>query len=220
MEQLLAEELLLLGLDERTGSLQTSQLDIGLAAALLVDLGRRAALRPAGGRLHPVLGAAPGDPLLARVHEVMASTEPRTARSWLVRLPRALRPITSAVAGGLVERGTLHERRDKVLGLFPVTRLPLADFGLHRELLARLRAVLRGRRTPEEHDMLLLGLLLPLELVCGLVEQGERGAARQQARTIAGGRVTATTPGAAVHEVQAAVVAGLTASAAVTGTGA
>lgn len=123
------------------------------------------------------------------------------------------------MAGGLVERGTLRERHDKILGLFPSTRLPQSDSGPQRELLARLRAVLRGQRTPEERDVLLLGLLLPLELVCGLVGKGERKTARQQAREIADGRIAGTVIDPPVHEVQAAVVTGLAATAAVTGTG-
>jgi hypothetical protein len=219
MEQLLAEELLLLALDERTGCPQTSSLDIGLAAALLVDLGRREAVRSEGNQLYAVLGAAPRNPLLMRVHEVMASTAPRSARSWLGRLPRALRPISAAVGGGLVERGTLYERHDRVLGLFPATRLPLADSGPQRELLARLRAVLRGQRPPDEREVLLLGLLLPLELVCGLVEKGERKAARQHAREIADGTIAGSVIGTAVREVQTAVVTSLSATSVVTGTG-
>ncbi len=217
MERLLAEELLLLALDGDSGRPAASCLDTGLAGALLVDLGRAAALRSEGRRLHPVLGATPDDPLLARVHGVMCSDPPRSARSWLARLPRAVKPISAAVAGGLVERGTLHERHGTVLGLFPSVRFPLADPGPERELAARLRAVLRGHRMPEERDTLLLGLLLPLELVCGLIDKGERKAARQRAREIAVGRVAVRAP--AVHAVQAAVATGLAATAAVTGTG-
>jgi hypothetical protein len=66
MELTLAEELLLLALHDEKGSTGFTQIDPGLAGALLVDLGRLGALRPEGRELAAVAGSEPKHPVLAR----------------------------------------------------------------------------------------------------------------------------------------------------------
>jgi hypothetical protein len=131
----------------------------------------------------------------------------------VTRLPRELRPIAQTIAGPLVERGVLDERRSKVLGLFPTTRYPERDPGPELTLRARLGAVLSGAQQPDEHDALLLGVLVPLDLVGGLVERDQRRAAKKRAKEIADGGVA----GSAVHDVvqdaNAAMIAAVTAAA-------
>ncbi len=95
----LAEELLLLALHDEKGSTGFTQIDPGLAGALLVDLGRLGALRPEVKELAAVAGSGPEHPVLARAHAVI-STSPklRSAKSWVGRLPGELKPLTGAVA--------------------------------------------------------------------------------------------------------------------------
>lgn len=207
MELTLAEELLLLALHDEKGSTGFTQIDPGLAGALLVDLGRLGVLRPEGKELAAVAGSAPEHPVLARVHAVI-STSPkrRSAKSWVGRLPGELKPLTGTVAAPLVERGVLSEQRSKVLGLFPSTRFPEADPGPERLLRSRLGAVLLGDREPAERDALLLGMLVPLDLVGGLVEKDQRRAAGKRAKEIADSGVAGTAVSDAVREIQAAVM--------------
>ncbi|MGH4018528.1 MAG: GOLPH3/VPS74 family protein [Pseudonocardiaceae bacterium] len=210
MELLLAEELLLLALDDEKGSSWNSRLEFGLAGALLVDLGRVGALRSEGKELHLVDAAAPEHPLLVRAYDVIAgSGKPRSAKAWLSRLPRRLKPITGTVATGLVERGVLSEQRRKVLGVFPSTRFPQADPGPERLLRDRLTAVLDGQRRPEERDALLFGLLVPVELVSELVDWSQRRAARERAKQIADGGIAGD---AVARAVQAQVTVAVTAA--------
>jgi hypothetical protein len=191
MELLLAEELLLIALNDEKGSSRNSRLELGLAGALLEDLGRAGALQYKGMELRAVDAAAPAHPLLARAYEVISgSGKPRSAKAWLDRLPRQLKPITRTVASGLVRQDVLTEQRRKVLGVFPSTRFPVADFGPKRLLRDRLTAVLDGRRCPEERDALLLGLLVSLEMIYELVEWSQRGMARERAKHIAEGGIT------------------------------
>ena len=125
VELTLAEELLLLAMHDEKGSTGFTQIDPGLAGALLVDLGQLGALRPEGKELAAVTGSGPEHPVLARAHAVI-STSPklRSAKSWVGRLPGELKPLTGTVAAPLVERGVLTEQRSKFLGLFPSTRFP------------------------------------------------------------------------------------------------
>jgi len=189
MELTLAEELLLLALHDEKGSTGFTQTHPGMAGALLVDLGRLGALRPEGKELAAVTGSGPEHPVLARAHAVIsASPKHRSAKSWVSRLPGELKPLTGTVAAPLVERGVLTEQCSKFLGLFPSTRFPKADPGPERLLRSRLRAVLLGDREPAERDALLLGLLVPLDLVGGLVRRtsaARRGGGRRRSPRVA-----------------------------------
>jgi hypothetical protein len=96
---LLAEELLLLSLDDEKGSDQTwSSIDGGLAGALLLELTEAGALRLDDDKLVP--GASvPTDPLLAEALEVVRSSEkPRDAKHWVTKLPGQLKPLRRRLA--------------------------------------------------------------------------------------------------------------------------
>ena len=215
MELTLAEELLLLVLDEEKGAKRSrTALDNGFAGALLVDLGRQELLRIEGKTLHPVAGRAPDHPVLARTYQVIAgSPKARTAKSWVTRLPRELRPITHTIAGPLVDRGVLDERRSKVLGLFPLTLYPERDPGPELTLRSRLSQVLGAGQTPDEHDALLLGLLVPLDLVGGLVERDQRRAAKKRAKEIADGGIAGSAVHDVIQDINAVMIAAVTAAA-------
>jgi hypothetical protein len=210
VELILAESVLLLALDEAKGSAGFTHIDPGLAGALLVDLGRLGALHPVGKELHPVEGAGIEHPVLARAATaIAASRTPRTATSWIGRLPGELKPLISTVARPLVERGILAERRVKTFGLFPGTRFPEVDPGPERMLRSRLGEVLLGGRAPQEQDALLLGLLEPLGLVDRLLEghpRHQRREARKRAKEIATQGIAGSAVSQAVRDIQAAVM--------------
>ena len=207
MELILAEELLLLALHDEKGSTGFTQIDPGLAGALLVDLGRLGALRPEGKELAVVTDSVPQHPVLVRAHAaISASAKRRSAKFWVSRLPAELKPLTGTMAAPLVDRGVLTERRSKFLGLFPSTRFPEADPEPERALRSRLRAVLLGEREPATSDALLLGLLVPLDLVGSLVDKDQRRAAKKRAKEIADGGIVGTAVSNAVREIHVAVM--------------
>jgi Golgi phosphoprotein 3 (GPP34) len=208
VELTLAESVLLIALDDVKGSTGFTPIDPGLAGALLVDLGRLGALRPEGKVLHPVPGVTITHPVLTRAYTAIStSSKARSAKSWVGRLPRDLKPISGTVAGQLVERGILTEQRSKILGLFPSTRFPEADPEPERTLRTRLREVMLGTRAPEEDDALMLGLLDPLGLLDRLVERPHQRAAKNRAKQIAETGIAGSAVGDAIREINAAVIA-------------
>jgi hypothetical protein len=86
---LLAEELLLLSLDDEKGSDQTwSSIGGGLAGALLLELTEAGALRLEGDDKLVPGASAPADPLLAEALEaVRCADKPRDAKHWVTKLP-------------------------------------------------------------------------------------------------------------------------------------
>jgi hypothetical protein len=211
---LLAEELLLLVLDDEKGSTRGGVgYETGLAGALLLDLVEAELVRESEGGLVATGTGAPSPPLLSDAYaEIERSDRPRDARHWIGRLPKALKPLRARIAEGLVARGVLGEERHKTLGLFKSTRYPELDPGPERELRARLRAVLVEGAEPDAHTALLLGLLAPLDLVGRLVEREHRKAAKARAKAVAESGTVGTAVAQAQRAAQAAIVASITAA--------
>ena len=208
---LLAEELLLLLLDDEKGTVSATAANAGLAGALLLDLVEAGRLNEDLSRI----GSEPSEPALAAAWR--AIDEPKPAKHWVSKLPGRLKPIKGTIADGLVARGVLDERRHKTLGLFSSTRYPELDSGPETELRARLRRVLVDGAEPDPRTVSLLGLLVPLDLVKRVVSRGERKAAVARAKALAERGAVGDEVGAAVEaEVTAAVMAAITASTAAT----
>jgi Golgi phosphoprotein 3 (GPP34) len=214
MELILAEQLLLLFLDDEKGSDQASWGgDPGLAGAILLDLTARRALMEADGDLVAVPGAEPDHPLLAAAHAAIdASDKRRDAKGWVGRLPKELKPLRERVAERLVERGVLTEQRRKLLGLFPSTRFPASDAEPERELRERLRAVLLVERQPTPQEAMLIALLGPYDQVKRLVPRDRRKDAQRRAKEVAEGGATAKAVDDTIKGIQAAVIASTTAA--------
>ncbi len=222
MNLILAEETLLIALDDRNGR-DTTKLgsDVGLAGALLLDLARLELLSlDAQGKVVAVDGAEPGHELVHAAYRVIReSSKPRNADGWVRRLPRELKPLRHQLARGLVRRGILSEQRSKRLGVLPTTRFPTVDPAPERDLRERLREVLLAGRDPTEEEALLLGLLEPLGLIDSLVAREERRAARRRAKAVATQGLAGTAVRDAIRAVQAGVLAGVVAATSATTAG-
>jgi len=216
-ELLLAEELLLLVLDDDKGRDNTLGVESGLAGALLLELAAGEWLDEADGKIVPLAGL-PGRPvptgLLADALAVIqASDKPRDAKGWVRKLPGELKPIKGRVAQGLVARGVLSEQRRKVLGLIPYSSYPEADPEPERLLRERLRGELTGDGDLSSRTVLLVPLLRAYDLVGKIVLKDERTAAKLRAKELAedpvhvGGAVRSALMG-----MQVAVTAAVTTS--------
>lgn len=204
---LLAEELLLIALDDASGRDTTSMgsLDYGLAGAVLLDLSLGGAVTVSDGRI--AVTGIPDEPLLADATAAIgADDRPRDARHWVKRLPKALKPLRERVADRLVERGALREEQRKLLGVFKVTRFPEADPSPERELRARLQAALVDGAEPDARTALLVSLLEPLDLVKAVVPKDARRDAKRRAKQIADHGVVGTGLDKVVQELQTAVM--------------
>ncbi len=218
---LLAEELLLLSLDDEKGSDQTwSSLDGGLAGALLLELTEDGTLRlDADDKLVP--GACvPADPLLAEALEaVRSSDKPRDAKHWVSKLPGELKPLRRRLAERLVERGILGEDRKELLGLTISRRYPERDPEPERALRARLLAALTGEAEPPPRDAELISLLRPFDLVAKNVPREHRKEAKRRAKEIAQTGPVGSAVSREVADVQIAIMAGTAAAVFVDGGG-
>jgi len=214
MDLILAEQLLLIQLDdEKGGDMSEWGGDPGLAGALLLDLARADALEAGeDGDLRLAPGPPPSHPVLAAAHRAIAEGKPRDAKGWIGRLQKDLKPIRAVVAEGLVARGVVDERRRKLLGIIPQTRFPQRDPEPERALRARLAQVLTAGREPTDEEAMLVALMLPFGLVEKAVDKAERKHAKQRAETIAEHGLAGKAVAATVRDVQTAVMVATMAS--------
>ncbi|MCD0447243.1 GPP34 family phosphoprotein [Glycomyces sp. A-F 0318] len=163
MATLIVEDLLLLLLDDEKGHIAgEGTLYYPLGGAVLIELAIEGHVRfePAkrafgSAKVHAAEGPAPGDPMLAEAHALIAE-KPRTAQELLILIGTKLRV---PVADRLVEKGLVRRNTKKVLGLFRSTTWPAADARHEAGLRERMKAVLVGGEAPDPRTGAVIALL-------------------------------------------------------------
>ncbi len=213
---LLAEELLLLALDDETGKVVVPELDKGLAGAVLIELALRQRVRVAekgeevrAGRLVVEPGAAPGHPVLDDALRLVSAKSGRQPKDVVGALSKGLR---ARLADGLVSVGVLRREKHKVLGLFPTERLPALDSGHEADVRGRIRTALEGGE-PDERAAALIALLTAVNGLAYVFDLPDKRAAKRRAKEIAEGQWAATAVRKAIEEVYAATMAAATVAA-------
>ena len=142
----LAEELLLLALDDEKGSVSFSAsmaLPYGLAGATLMELILRGRLAVEDGKLTVADPAPTGDELLDEAAAaIRAEKRQRDAKHWVSALSGKLKRHERRLEDRLIHRGVLRRDERKLLWLIPDTRYPAVDRRLELDTRARIRAVL------------------------------------------------------------------------------
>ncbi|GAA4698318.1 Golgi phosphoprotein 3 (GPP34) [Promicromonospora umidemergens] len=132
MELSLAEEYLLLALDDVSGRplLSAQHLQLALAGASVAELTLQGSLDVSDGadggrkgRFRTTGRATPTDPLQREVLELMHERRPKDAIRKIGQGGFAKR-LREALQRGLAARGVLREEQVKILGLFPSTAWP------------------------------------------------------------------------------------------------
>lgn len=215
MTSLLAGDLVVLAWDHDRGKPSwrvSSTLQTGVGGALLLDAVLDGVVSVEDGRV--VVTGTPQDPLLGEVTRVAdAYRRPPKVQSLVQRLGTGARQ--RAVVDRLVAEGVLRREQDRVLGLFPVTRHPLADPAVAADLRGQVVALLTGASAPEERDdrlVMLAALAGATSLVDELVDRGDRRAARKRAKEFSEGDGISPAVRDAIESAQAATIAAITAA--------
>lgn len=166
----LAEEIVLLTLDDATGTVRGRQglaASLALAGAVMMELSLHGRIDTDRDALLLPSGAPTGDAVLDDALRALSMDPPGDSRAALLLLARDDEARRAAVLDGLVARGLLRRDKGGFLRLF-TTRYPSGDDGATvAEVRTRLRALVMGDDIPEPRDALLLSLaratgLLPL----------------------------------------------------------
>jgi hypothetical protein len=218
---LIAEELLLLLLDDESGKLtHATYLDAGIGGALLVELALAEHVdvvkqgRWSRAKVHPTAStatsAAPEDPVLLEALAVVAEKE-RTAQDLVTRLGKRRR---DQLLGRLAEHGVVRREDDKVLGMFPRHRWPAVDSRHEADVRRRLGDTLLRGVGPEPRTGGLVAVLSAMDLAHQVIER-EGLPARQvkkRAKEVAEGDWAAKAVRDAIAAAQAAVAGAVVAA--------
>jgi Golgi phosphoprotein 3 (GPP34) len=183
----LAEELLLLAYDDQTGKATGSRigLDLGMAAAVLVDLALAGRIAYVNGYLVVNDPTPIGDPIADAILARAAEDEPHTPAQWVQRLRHRLR---IRVLEDLVSRGVVHDVDETQMGVIHVHRYPTTDKAYENEIRSRLATALTSDAIPDERTAALATLLTATRMEPALrLPPAEAAKAHQRLEEIAAG---------------------------------
>ena len=162
-ETLIVEDLLLLMLDDETGTPSgAGTLHYTLGGAVLVELallGRVEIEEGRGGlngpRIHAAGDGPLTDPLLQSAFDKVAE-RPRAVQTLILEIGSGLwRPLVDR----LIERGLIRREKKRVLGIFRMNMLPADDTGHETRLRQEIRAVLEDGAEPGTRTAAVIALL-------------------------------------------------------------
>jgi hypothetical protein len=183
----LAEELLLLAYDDQTGKATGSRigLDLGMAAAVMIDLALAGRVAYVDGYLKVINPAPVADPIADAVLAKAAADEPHTPAQWIQRLRHRLR---IRVLEDLVARGVVRDVDETQMEYIHVHRYPTTDPAVEAEIRKRLAEALISEQVPDERTAALATLLIATRMEPALRLPSEEAAhAHERLERIASG---------------------------------
>jgi Golgi phosphoprotein 3 len=173
----LAEELLLIALDDESGrpiDLPPFWLDTALAAAILMELCLVGRLDTDPGRLIVVSGEPTGSPILDDVlAQIVADPAPHPSGVWIRRVGTRGHELREQVTNGLVARGVLKSVEKRLLWVFKTRAYPPTSGLEEQEVRSRIMTLLNNTEIPDPRDALLVGLLSATNIIGHLLSKSE-----------------------------------------------
>jgi hypothetical protein len=208
----IGEQIVLLALDEETGTLREAPLRVSLAvsAAALLELSMSGYLTERDGALVAAGASTPVDPAAAAMAEHVRSHPEETPREWLL----AVREQALGTAyKGLSEKGLVREQGRRVLGAFGSVKYPVTGQSELTALRGRLAAVLAQGQDPDERTAALITVLHHAGLKAVLPQGPGAEAPESRLTAIAEGQGPAAALGDTIRTTVAALTAVIASSA-------
>ena len=160
----LAEELLLITLDDESGMLLDSispfKNHLAIAASLIMELTLKGNIDLDAKKLFVVSSVETGIPILdVALAEIVAEETPLVTTEWLKRFAKRGEDLSNQIIDSLVAKGIM-QLQDRRLFWVLKTRSYSATSGIEeREVKARIMFLLNSNEIPDPNDVLLVGLL-------------------------------------------------------------
>jgi hypothetical protein len=199
----LAEEIVLLGLDDDTGKPVSYNASYAVSAAILAELVLRDRIRVEDGQVHVTDGTPTGDDVLDQaLHRIRESSKTSLAH-WI--RTEAADHQRDRILQRLVGAGILDVVEKHALGLFRYRRYPTHDRSTEDEIRSRVRtAAMTGTAPPRTR------LLLSIADACGLtgylLTRSEHKAAYPAIEAMTADEPIGTAVREAIREDQAAIL--------------
>ena len=224
---LIAEEYLLLSLDDETGKTRigSDRLEPALGGALLAELAlmERVGVTPADagwtkrGRVTITNLKPTDDPELDAALHKLAENEGKKVKDLVSTFASKKNRLSHGLRNRLLERlaaaGLLVRTEGTVLGFIPRTTWPAGDPAPEEEVRRRLQGALVGGETPAERTVALIALLQVTGLLPKVVSTEDKKALRARAKELTEGDWAAKAVKDAIDEAAAATGAAVGATA-------
>lgn len=209
----LAEELLLLALDDEKGKVSmnaSTTLDTALAGAHLIELVETGRLNMQDEKHVEVLDESPtGDGALDVSLVTVAEARSRKVSSLIPKMTKGLR---NRLLAQLVGQGALREEKSKVLGLFTRTSYPEQDGAAEAAVRRRLRAAILEDAPGDGRIAALAAIIEAADLEWLILDRQERKASKGRMKELAAGENLNPAISSAVDSVNAAAMAAIVAA--------
>lgn len=166
----LAEELLLIVLDDNSGKLfptaKPFAIDIAIAASLIMELTLNGRIDTDSEKLFVISSKPTGNQILDDVlFEIDAENTNITTSAWLTRIAQKGESLNQLIIDGLVNRGILMSVEKRLLWVFKTRVYPPASGIEEREVRARVMHLINSNEIPNPRDSLIVGLLRATSLM-------------------------------------------------------
>ncbi|MFP4084593.1 MAG: GOLPH3/VPS74 family protein [Desulfonatronovibrio sp.] len=172
-----AEEILLLTLDDKTGTFYNLPKDVirtALAGALLMDLALANRIDTDLESLTVVSTEPTGDPLIDQVLQRLQGSDSRhTTSHWVNEIAWHSGKLREQVLQSLIDKGVLKIQDRKILWVFAKRKYPLMNDREVKEVRARLRELVFNQDIPDPREAVLIGLLYACNMVDTLFTEQE-----------------------------------------------
>jgi hypothetical protein len=163
------EEVVLLAVDEQTGSLRSTR-EFGTAYALVgavfFDLALARKIDTDTEDIHIIDTKPTGNATLDRVLAHMAGRPGlKTVRSWIEEIFLQRGDLEGEALASLIGQGILRHEKSKLLWIIDVERFPLVDNQPQQHVTLRLAQTILSDAIPDTRDIMLVSIAEP----CGLL---------------------------------------------------
>ncbi|MGN5238738.1 MULTISPECIES: GPP34 family phosphoprotein [unclassified Rhodococcus (in: high G+C Gram-positive bacteria)] len=212
---LLAEDLLLLALDDESGKAIVDSITLprALAGAVLLELALDNVVllddKGEGGKKSRVVvgSAVPVDPILTDAVARLDRRRPMKPAAAIEKLSKNMR---DTVLERVVANGWVREERGKVLGLFPARRWPAVDDSHERRVRNELHSVLVDGTTPSPRAAALISLLSATKSTPKIFPDADKKRIAERAKDIAEGQWAGQAVRQAVDAINTAILVAVT----------
>jgi hypothetical protein len=174
----LAEELLLITLDDESGKLLDSikpfSFDIAIAASLIMELTLKGKLDTDAKKVFVVSSEATGDAILDQaLAAIVAEKNSLSTSDWLSRFARHGATLSDKIIESLVNKGVVQMVEKRLLWVLKTRAYPATSGIEEREVRSRIMQLLNNDEIPNPSDALLIGLLRATEIMSRLLSSSE-----------------------------------------------